>query len=195
MIRCWSAISWSISSPTGRSSSGLTSRTKRSACPHISSSKTSLGRLNTSRKSSMPGPDDGVDAGQRRDERAAERLGAGLRVEDRAVRQRHVRLRRAARATSRPRRRRRRAGAPRWPTSASWRSSCGRSPARRRTGPARPGRMTWAIVIPASTSTVWKTVAPTIVTGAIRPISVTGTISTAMPASTQSMRFWQESSL
>ncbi len=42
---------------------------------------------------------------------------------------------------------------------------------------------------------MWKTVAPTVVTGAIRPISVTGTISTAMPASTQSMRFWQESSL
>ena len=42
---------------------------------------------------------------------------------------------------------------------------------------------------------MWKTVAPTIVTGAIRPISVTGTISTAMPASTQSMMFWQESSL
>ena len=32
-------------------------------------------------------------------------------------------------------------------------------------------------------------------TGAIRPMSVTGTISTGMPASTQSMRFWQESSL
>ena len=44
-----------------------------------------------------------------------------------------------------------------------------------------PGRMIWAMVIPASTSTVWKTVAPTIVTGAIRPISVTGTISTAIP--------------
>ena len=58
-----------------------------------------------------------------------------------------------------------------------------------------PGRTTWAIVIPASTSTVWKTVAPTTVTGAIRPISVTGTISTAIPASTQSIRFWQESSL
>ena len=28
-----------------------------------------------------------------------------------------------------------------------------------------PGRMIWAIVIPASTSTVWKTVAPTTVTG------------------------------
>ena len=58
-----------------------------------------------------------------------------------------------------------------------------------------PGRMTWAMVIPASTSTVWKTVAPTVVTGAIRPIRVTGTISTATPASTQSIRFWQESSL
>ena len=58
-----------------------------------------------------------------------------------------------------------------------------------------PGRMIWAIVIPARTSTVWKTVAPTIVTGAMSPISVTGTISTAMPASTQSIRFWQESSL
>ena len=58
-----------------------------------------------------------------------------------------------------------------------------------------PGRMIWAIVIPARTSTVWKTVAPTIVTGAISPISVTGTISTAMPASTQSIMFWQESSL
>ena len=58
-----------------------------------------------------------------------------------------------------------------------------------------PGLMTWAIVMPASTSTVWKTVAPTVVTGAIRPISVTGTISTGMPASTQSIRFWQESSL
>ena len=32
-------------------------------------------------------------------------------------------------------------------------------------------------------------------TGAIRPISVTGTISTGTPASTQSIRFWQESSL
>ncbi len=58
-----------------------------------------------------------------------------------------------------------------------------------------PGLMTWAIVMPASTSIVWKTVAPTVVTGAIRPISVTGTISTGTPASTQSMRFWQESSL
>ena len=58
-----------------------------------------------------------------------------------------------------------------------------------------PGRMIWAMVIPASTSAVWKTVAPTIVTGAMRPMRVTGTISTAMPASTQSMRFWQESSL
>ena len=58
-----------------------------------------------------------------------------------------------------------------------------------------PGRMTWAIVIPARTSTVWKTVAPTTVTGAIRPISVTGTISTGMPASTQSIMFWHESSL
>ena len=58
-----------------------------------------------------------------------------------------------------------------------------------------PGRTIWAIVIPARTSTVWKTVAPTTVTGAIRPIRVTGTISTAIPASTQSMRFWQESSL
>ena len=58
-----------------------------------------------------------------------------------------------------------------------------------------PGRMIWAMVMPARTSIVWKTVAPTVVTGAIRPISVTGTISTAMPASTQSMRFWQESSL
>ncbi len=47
-----------------------------------------------------------------------------------------------------------------------------------RTG--RPGRMSWAMVMPASTSTVWKTVAPTTVTGAIRPISVTGTISTAI---------------
>ena len=43
--------------------------------------------------------------------------------------------------------------------------------------------------MPASTSTVWKTVAPTVVTGAISPISVTGTISTGMPASTQSIRF------
>ena len=57
-----------------------------------------------------------------------------------------------------------------------------------------PGRTIWAMVIPASTSTVWNTVAPTIVTGAIRPISVTGTISTGMPASAQSSRFWQESS-
>src|SRR5438552_2143751 len=62
-----------------------------------------------------------------------------------------------------------------------------------RTG--EPGRITWAIVIPASTSIVWKTVAPTTVTGAIRPISVTGTISAGTPASTQSIRFWQESSL
>ena len=58
-----------------------------------------------------------------------------------------------------------------------------------------PGRITWAIVMPARTSIVWKTVAPTVVTGAMRPISVTGTISTGMPASTQSIRFWQESSL
>ena len=57
-----------------------------------------------------------------------------------------------------------------------------------------PGRMTWAIVMPARTSTVWKIVAPTVVTGAISPISVTGTISTGTPASTQSIRFWQESS-
>ena len=42
---------------------------------------------------------------------------------------------------------------------------------------------------------MWKTVAPTVVTGAMRPISVTGTISTGTPASTQSIRFWQESSL
>ena len=63
----------------------------------------------------------------------------------------------------------------------------------KRTG--APGRRTWAIVMPASTSIVWKTVAPTVVTGAISPISVTGTISTGMPASTQSMRFWHESSL
>ena len=41
---------------------------------------------------------------------------------------------------------------------------------------------------------MWKTVAPTVVTGATRPMSVTGTISTGMPASTQSIRFWQESS-
>ena len=58
-----------------------------------------------------------------------------------------------------------------------------------------PGRTIWAIVMPASTSTVWKIVAPTIVTGAISPISVTGTISTATPASTQSIMFWHESSL
>src|SRR3990170_1803017 len=57
-----------------------------------------------------------------------------------------------------------------------------------------PGRMTCAMVMPASTSTVWNTVAPTMVTGAMSPWSVTGTISTGMPASTQSMRFWQESS-
>ena len=63
----------------------------------------------------------------------------------------------------------------------------------KRTG--APGRMIWAIVMPARTSTVWKTVAPTVVTGAIRPISVTGTISTATPASTQSIMFWHESSL
>src|SRR3954453_9705488 len=63
----------------------------------------------------------------------------------------------------------------------------------KRTG--APGRMTWAIVIPARTSAVWKTVAPTTVTGAISPINVTGTISTAIPASTQSIRFWHESSL
>ena len=40
----------------------------------------------------------------------------------------------------------------------------------------------------------WKHVAPTVVTGAISPMSVTGTISTGTPASTQSIRFWQESS-
>ena len=58
-----------------------------------------------------------------------------------------------------------------------------------------PGRMTCAIVMPARTSIVWKTVAPTVVTGAMRPISVTGTISTGTPASTQSIMFWHESSL
>ncbi len=58
-----------------------------------------------------------------------------------------------------------------------------------------PGRTIWAIVSPASTSATWKTVAPTTDTGAIRPISVTGTISTGMPHATQSIRFWQESSL
>ena len=63
----------------------------------------------------------------------------------------------------------------------------------KRTG--APGRTTCAMVMPARTSIVWKTVAPTIVTGAMRPISVTGTISTGMPASTQSIMFWHESSL
>ena len=48
---------------------------------------------------------------------------------------------------------------------------------------------------PASTSTVWKTVAPITVTGATSPINVTGTISIGMPHSTQSSRFWHESSL
>ena len=57
-----------------------------------------------------------------------------------------------------------------------------------------PGRTIWAIVRPVRTSTQWKTSAPTSVTGAMRPISVTGTISTGTPASTQSSRFWQESS-
>ena len=63
----------------------------------------------------------------------------------------------------------------------------------KRTG--APGRTIWAIVMPARTSAVWKTVAPTTVTGAIRPMRVTGTISTGMPASTQSIMFWHESSL
>ena len=57
-----------------------------------------------------------------------------------------------------------------------------------------PGLTICAIVMPVSTSTQWKTSAPTSVTGAISPISVTGTISIGMPASTQSSRFWQESS-
>ena len=57
-----------------------------------------------------------------------------------------------------------------------------------------PGFTICAIVMPVSTSTQWNTSAPTSVTGAIRPISVTGTISTGMPASAQSSRFWQESS-
>ena len=57
-----------------------------------------------------------------------------------------------------------------------------------------PGRTICAIVMPVKTSTQWKTSAPTRVTGAIRPISVTGTISIGMPYSTQSRRFWQESS-
>ncbi len=57
-----------------------------------------------------------------------------------------------------------------------------------------PGRTTCAIVTPASTSAVWNTVAPTSVTGAISPMRVTGTISTGIPASTQSRRFWHESS-
>ena len=52
--------------PAGRPA-GWTSRTKRSAWPHISSSNTSFGRLNTSRKSSMPGPRHGVHAGERGD--------------------------------------------------------------------------------------------------------------------------------
>ena len=63
-------------------------------------------------------------------------------------------------ATSPRRRRRRRAGAPRWPTSARlaifmWKVA-GAPP--NRTG--APGRITWAMVIPASTSSVWNTVAP-----------------------------------
>ena len=57
-----------------------------------------------------------------------------------------------------------------------------------------PGRTICVMVMPASVSTMWKTSAPTSVTGAIRPISVTGTISTGMPASTQSSMFWHESS-
>ena len=57
-----------------------------------------------------------------------------------------------------------------------------------------PGRTTWAMTSPASTSTVCSTVAPTTVTGAISPIRVTGTISIGIPASTQSSRFWHESS-
>ncbi len=56
MIRCWSVMTLSTSAWTGRSSITRISRTNRSAWPHISSSKTSLGRLNTSRKSSIPGP-------------------------------------------------------------------------------------------------------------------------------------------
>ena len=112
-----------------------------------------------------------------------------------AVGERHVRLARQLERLRHRRRRRRRAGAPRSRPSASSRSSCGTSPAPRRRGPARPVGSTWAIVMPARTSIVWKTVAPTVVTGAMRPISVTGTISTGTPASTQSIRFWQESSL
>jgi hypothetical protein len=57
-----------------------------------------------------------------------------------------------------------------------------------------PGFTTCAIVMPVSTSTQWNTSAPTSVTGAMSPMSVTGTISTGMPASTQSSMFWQESS-
>ena len=48
--------------------------------------------------------------------------------------------------------------------------------------------------MPASTSAAWKTAAPTGVTGAISPSSVTGTNSIGMPACAQSSRFWQESS-
>ena len=57
-----------------------------------------------------------------------------------------------------------------------------------------PGRISCVMVRPVSVSTMWNTSEPTSVTGAIRPIRVTGTISTGMPASTQSSRFWQESS-
>ncbi len=52
-----------------------------------------------------------------------------------------------------------------------------------------PGLTSCASVTPASTSATWNTVAPTSVTGAMSPISVTGTISIGIPASTQSIRF------
>ena len=58
-----------------------------------------------------------------------------------------------------------------------------------------PGRITWAMVMPGQhVDRVEDGRARRSVTGATSPMSVTGTISTGMPASTQSMRFWQESS-
>ena len=193
MIRCWSVISRSTSADTGRSSRTRTSRTKRRACPHSSLSKASFGSEKTSRKSSIPGPDTeftpdiaAISAEPNVSAPACASISGPSEIAMYDCAGSPIAFATSVYAAS------------------SWNASiadigdvaafmwnvAGAPP--KSTG--APGRTTWAIVIPASTSTVWKTVAPTVVTGATRPMSVTGTISTGIPASTQSIRFWQESS-
>ena len=95
------------------------------------------GRQKTSRKSSIPGPDTELTPASAASSALPNVSAPACASTSFASDRRHVRLRRQARATSPPRRRRRRAGAPRSPPSASSRSSCGTSPARRRTARAR----------------------------------------------------------